>query len=607
MITLDQRTTSPRAPMPIRRGLSLMGATLCSISLLLGATLTTISASAQSSASTAISDRSSSVSIKSTTISGTTLNIGVQNFGNWPLTVKLDGVSASTVNYNPGAQTIAATFGSLPPTGTYQLIVSKSNGSPAAYADVALGVGSAGPQGPKGDKGDNGLPGTGATVTSEPAGANCPAGGFKLTDGGGNISYICNPPVVDGDLGNGNTAEGKDALKSLTTGENNTANGHGALSNNATGHNNTASGYNSLFWNTTGEYNTATGFQALFSNITGSGNTANGLFALSSNTTGNDNTANGLALNSNTTGSRNTANGNYALSGNTTGNDNTANGFGALAFNTTATGNTANGAYALYFNTGDNNTANGHGALSNNTTGNSNTADGMGALRNNTTGAHNTANGVGALASNTTGTRNIALGPFAGLFLTTGSDNIDIGNYGVPDESATIRIGSAGLQAATFIAGISGATVDSGSGTPVVVDANGKLGTVLSSRRFKEDIKPMDKASEAILALNPVTFRYKREFDPKGRAQFGLIAEEVEKVSPDLVVYDGSGKVLTVRYEAVNAMLLEEFLKEHNKVEEQGRAIAELKAIAAEQRKALEELTALAREQRVRIQAAPIR
>jgi hypothetical protein len=184
--------------------------------------------------------------------------------------------------------------------------------------------------------------------------------------------------------------------------------------------------------------------------------------------------------------------------------------------------------------------------------------------------------------SNTTGKQNIALGPNAGYKLTTGDNNIDIGNEGVAGEANTIRIGKAGIHTDTFIAGISGATV---AGNVVVCDSNGHLGTAVSSARFKDDIKPMDKASEAILALKPVTFHYKKELDPEGIPQFGLVAEHVEKVNPDLVVKDSEGKLYTVRYEAVNAMLLNEFLKEHRKVED-------LEANAARQQKQIEALTA---------------
>ena len=175
------------------------------------------------------------------------------------------------------------------------------------------------------------------------------------------------------------------------------------------------------------------------------------------------------------------------------------------------------------------------------------------------------------------------MGAGAGGNLTTGSNNIDIGNRGVAGESDTIRIGTTGTHTNTFIAGISGVTVAGGVG--VIVDTNGQLGTVVSSARFKDEIKPMDKASEAILALKPVTFRYKHELDPEGIPQFGLVAEEVEKVNPDLVARDDQGKPYTVRYEAVNAMLLNEFLKEHRKVEKQQATIAELKSTVAQQQK----------------------
>jgi hypothetical protein len=206
--------------------------------------------------------------------------------------------------------------------------------------------------------------------------------------------------------------------------------------------------------------------------------------------------------------------------------------------------------------------------------------------------SNNTATGAGALEFNT-GNNNIALGAFAGFKLTTGDNNIHIGNEGVAGESSTIRIGTAGTQKATFIAGIRGATVASGVG--VIVGTDGQLGTVTSSERFKEAIKPMDKASEAILALKPVTFRYKRKLDPEGIPQFGLVAEQVEKVNPDLVARDDQGKVITVRYEAVNAMLLNEFLKEHHKVRE-------LEATIAQQQKEIKALSASLKQQALQIQ-----
>ena len=271
----------------------------------------------------------------------------------------------------------------------------------------------------------------------------------------------------------------------------------------------------------------------------------------------------------------NTAEGTDALRDNTTGTSNTAVGFAALRNNTTGSFNAATGYISLLNNTtGVGNTATGFAALASNTTGMNNTASGLNALRNNTTGSFNAATGFNALSNNTTGDGNIALGALAGQNLTTGFNNIDIGNPGVAGESNKIRIGRVEAQNATFIAGIRGATV--ASGVEVIVGLDGQLGTIVSSKRFKEAIKPMDQASEAILALKPVTFRYKRELDPAGIPQFGLVAEQVEKVNPDLVARDHQGRVITVRYEAVNAMLLNEFLEAAI-----ARQQTEIKALAA--------------------------
>ena len=319
------------------------------------------------------------------------------------------------------------------------------------------------------------------------------------------------------------------------------------------------------------------------------GNTAEGTGALFSLTTGSDNTAIGFdALDLNTMGAANTAIGFGTLTFNTTGHNNTATGFEALEY-TTGNDNTATGYQALLTNqTGNNNTADGVNALFSNTTGNNNTASGFSALVTNTSGHDNTAEGFQALANNKTGSNNIALGSNAGANLTTGSNDIDIGAPAVAAEANTIRIGKSGTQNKTFIAGISGKIVAGGVG--VIIGSSGQLGTVLSSARFKEAIKPMDKASEAILALKPVTFRYKAELDPDRIPQFGLVAEDVEKIDPDLVVRGEDGKVMTVRYEAVNMMLLNEFLKAHCKVEEQEAAIAHLKASMAQQQVQIEAL-----------------
>ena len=300
------------------------------------------------------------------------------------------------------------------------------------------------------------------------------------------------------------------------------------------------------------------------------------------------------ALISNTTGVNNTAIGYKSLSSNTSGLDNTAVGYDALTSVISGARNTAVGANALSANTGWYNSALGTFALEANIRGYYNSAVGDSALSNNTTGWGNTAIGSTSLYQNTTGNYNIALGNQAGVNITTEIYNIDIGNSGVAGESNTIRIGRPNQHAAAYVAGISGVTVPGGVG--VLIDSNGHLGTNTSSERFKENIQPMAKSSEALLSLQPVTFRYKKQLDPEGIPQFGLVAEQVDKVNPDLVVRDEQGKPYSVRYEAVNAMLLNEFLKEHRKVADQAAMItqlkAELKATATRQQKQIEALTA---------------
>jgi hypothetical protein len=340
-------------------------------------------------------------------------------------------------------------------------------------------------------------------------------------------------PAPDGGYPGGNTAEGQTALLSLTT----------------------------------GGFNTAVGFFSLRSDITGGFNTAVGAGTLLANTA-DDNTATGAgALLSNNTGADNTANGTFALFSNTTGNTNTANGAFALFTNTTGSGNTANGANALFSNTG----AGGDG----------NTATGSQALFSNTTGGVNTAIGVNALLNNTTGSFNIALGNSAGINVTTASNVICIGANGN------------NVNDSCYIGNIFGST--SSNGVAVLVNTNGRLGTMTSSARFKDEIKPMDKASEALFALKPVAFRYKKKIDPAGTPQLGLVAEDVEKVNPDLVVRDKEGKPYSVRYDQVNAMLLNEFLKQHGTVQKQGATITELK-------KEIASLTTTVKEQAAQIQ-----
>jgi Chaperone of endosialidase len=308
-------------------------------------------------------------------------------------------------------------------------------------------------------------------------------------------------PAPDGGYPGFNTAEGTNALFSLTSGTANTAIGFNALFNNTTGGSNTGTGFQVLFRNTTGFQNAATGWRALFEN--------------------------------------------------TTGFHNTASGFEALFFNTT---------------------------------GNHNTADGDVALAANETGNFNTAEGAHALRVNTTGSSNTALGFEAGFHIT-GNGNVCIGEgiFGLVGENNVTRIRNIGSTAQA-------------NGIFVTVGAGGKLGRQVSSRRYKDDIKPMDKASEALFALKPVSFRYKQEIDPARSPDFGLIAEDVATVNPDLVARDEEGKIVTVRYQAVNTMLLNEFLKEHRKVEEQEAAITQLKSTVVQQQKGFQ--AAIAQQQR---------
>jgi hypothetical protein len=368
-------------------------------------------------------------------------------------------------------------------------------------------------------------------------------------------------PAPDGCYPGFTTAEGCNALKFLTTGVGNTG-----------------IGWYSLYVNTTGSFNTGVGGGALALNNADS-NTAVGVAALLLNTTGTENVAVGTdALVYNDTGSHNSAFGAFALFNNTTGVENTAIGGGALSANTE----------------GLDNAATGFGSLSHNTTGGANTADGSGALFNNTTGEFNTAVGQGALQANTTGSANVALGVGAGGNVTTAENVICIG----------ATVGGANVSNRCYIGNIRSATTGNNNAIPVLIDSAGQLGTISSSRRFKKEIKPMDKASEAILALKPVTFHYKS--DKTNTPQFGLIAEEVAEVNPDLVVRDENGEIYTVRYDSVNAMLLNEFLKEHRKVEGQQATIAELKSelqtVSAQQQKEIQALAADLKEQAAQIQ-----
>jgi hypothetical protein len=353
-------------------------------------------------------------------------------------------------------------------------------------------------------------------------------------------------PTPDGGYPGGNTAEGQNALLSLTTGTYNTAVGFFSLRNDTKGQFNTAVGAGALLANMgdqntgAGVENTATGAGALLSNSTGCCNTANGAFALFSNSNSAENSAFGVR----------------ALFSNIEANDNSAFGYNALASDTGG-GNTAVGAYCL---------------------------------GSNTTGVLNTAVGLSALAA-TAGSNNTAIGYSAGANVTT-ADHVICVDSGGQNISNSCFIGTPGVHSNTYIAGIYGAPINGGSATAVYVDSDGKLGTFVSSARFKQDIHSMDKASDAVLALRPVTYRYKKEIDPAGVSQFGLVAEEVEKVNPDLVVHDKEGKPYSVRYDQVNAMLLNEFLKEHKAFLEEQRKVKEQGAIIATQQKQIDALTA---------------
>ena len=406
--------------------------------------------------------------------------------------------------------------------------------------------------------------------------------------GGGNTG-LGQLTLLSNTTGTGNTAAGREALSSNTTGRSITAIGDRALASNTSGISSTAIGYEALFSsatadfntaigsralhsNTSGERNTATGLQALFSNTTGVQNTATGHLALFSSTSGGNNTAlGGDALRFSTTGSFNTAVGSDSLQENITGSSNTATGADSLRENTTGFSNTAIGYGALLFNTtGSGNTAIGETALWSNDSGFQNTASGDGTLLDNTTGSRNTAIGSSALRFNTTGDRNTALGFGAGAS-TGGSDSIFIGSGadGLAGDSNVIRIGGAtvgsgfGEQNRAFINGIRGVTTGIADAVPVLIDSAGQLGTISSSRRFKKEIEDMGEASTHLLDLRPVTFRYRQDsMQGVQPLQFGLIAEEVATILPELVVYDAENRPETVRYHLLASMLLNELQKQ---------------------------------------------
>jgi trimeric autotransporter adhesin len=396
-------------------------------------------------------------------------------------------------------------------------------------------------------------------------------------------------PAPDGGYPGNNTAEGTNALFSRTTGAWDSAFGDSALFHDTTGTANTALGRNAMFSNIDGNGNTGNGTFTLFSNTHGDGNTALGNSALFKNLTGNSNTAMGAnALHENTAGSANIAVGQGALANNTASN-NVAVGFQALISATSSPENVAVGFHALAATSGSNGF---------------NVAVGFQALDSVTTGGQNTGVGDNALNGITTGTLNTALGDLAGVgHSTSDSNNIDIGafTFGVAGQSNTVRIGgnlgNTVGSSQCFIGGIAGTfqLANNANIRPVTVNrTTGLLGFggtnpvdlgFESSRRFKDEIKPLDKASEVIYALKPVTFRYKADHDATRTLRSGLIAEEVEKVNRDLVMRDEEGKPAGVFYNSINMMLLNEFLKEH-------QTVKDLKSTVAKQEKQIEALTA---------------
>jgi hypothetical protein len=383
--------------------------------------------------------------------------------------------------------------------------------------------------------------------------------------------------------GQGNSGFGNGAATLVTTGSYNDAFGYNALHFDTTGSNNAAFGTAALVSNATGSYNAAFGTMALFSATGANSNSAFGYRALYSNTTASANSAFGyLALGANTTGGSNAAFGRNALSANTTAWYNSAFGDQALGLNTTGVTNAAFGYGALGSNTtGGANAAFGVSALASNTTASGNSAFGAFALQNNGTVSNNVAIGFGALRYLTSGFNNIALGYGAGDQLTSGSNNIYIGaNNGAATETNTLRIGEPGMVA--YIAGIYGTT--SGGGVAVYVNSTGQLGTMTSSRRYKEQIVDVAAESDILMKLRPVSFYYRPDLDETHLRQYGLVAEEVAEVAPGLVAYDEDGAPQGVRYHFVNAMLLNEVQKQRRRIEELEARLASLEAVLIQSR-----------------------
>jgi len=388
--------------------------------------------------------------------------------------------------------------------------------------------------------------------------------------GAGKIALVEDGTLFMHNIGSNNTALGSSALES-NIGSGNTGIGRGALASNTSGSSNTAIGNLALVSVTTGGNNTAVGNQALGGTTTAGFNTAMGAQALGFDTTGSTNSAFGY----------------NGLGANTTGNSNSAFGFGALAANTTATGNSAFGTNALASNTtGASNTALGNGALTVHTTGNGNTAVGTIALENSTTAVANTAVGEGALSALTSGGSNVGIGFLAGAGATNPANSIFIANSGDSADVDTIKIGTQGTQTTAFMAGIAGVTV-ANSAAVLIDTTTGQLGTVASSRRYKEDIAPMVDVSAMLERLRPVTFRYKAEHDDgRHELQYGLIAEEVAEVLPYLTVFNKEGKPETVKYHLLPSFLLAGWQTQQNTIVAQAAKIEVLSAEARRQKEA---------------------
>jgi hypothetical protein len=435
----------------------------------------------------------------------------------------------------------------------------------AAFWSLFAAEGATGPTGPQGLQGLQGT--VGPQGLQGPQGVDGPIG----PQGAAGVDAVIDAALVQTRV-NGICAFGffaaavaENGSVTCATGSDgfNTRYGNTALANNTTGFVNTAVGVGALQFNTDGRFNTAIGVDALGDNTLGRFNTASGANSLWHNTTGYSNTATGM----------------NALFDNTSGSENTANGRGALFANTSANANVATGSLSMHLNTiGDQNTATGHRSLYSNIDGYNNTVSGFQALSANVDGHDNTVIGAWARANNSSGSGNLILGAFAGINDNgVGSNNIIVAHTGVLDDDVTTRIGE--FQTRAFIAGIQGVTTSINDAVSVVIDSNGQLGTASSSRRYKEDINDMGSASDRLLQLHPVTFRYKETYANGDQPlDYGLIAEEVAEVFPELVVFNGENQPETVKYRLLSSLLVNELQKQHSRLSGQVAEIGELKA-----------------------------